>query len=346
MKVSFLVPVYNTQKYLSECVDSLLLQKGANFEIVLIDDGSTDGSGKICDRYAKEHPDLVRVIHKENEGLLLTRRRGFKEAKGEWFICVDSDDYVSPELLSTVVSMIHENNCDMVMYNFDYVDDMGNHLPSRLRIPDQAVFEGETKYEIYKMRLHTVDVNSMWMRAMRRDIVDINVDYSLCGIRNMCEDAVQMLSLYTNAKRIVYIDEKLYHYRKASGSITSTVTWENWRAINRCAQVTELYLDTWGILEDDRKKFYTLQMQSLCNCIRWIMCSDRSNKEKKKLLYELSTDPLVGRCMKFYNEMYCSTFYMRLSCPIVYYLFINKKYTALFLFFRVENLLRGKKSEN
>lgn len=75
---SFIVPVYNTSKYLNECIESLLCQKGADYEIVLIDDGSTDGSGEICDSYAKKYPDTVRAIHKENEGLLLTRRRGFK----------------------------------------------------------------------------------------------------------------------------------------------------------------------------------------------------------------------------------------------------------------------------
>ena len=151
MFISFLVPVYNTEKYLGRCLDSLLQQTGCDFEIVLLDDGSTDQSGVICDRYAAEYPHIVRVIHKENEGLLMTRRRGFAEAKGDWFICVDSDDYVAPDLLAEVVSTIQSTNADMVMYNFEYFDSNGVHRPSRLKLQNGTVFEGESKQKIYEM---------------------------------------------------------------------------------------------------------------------------------------------------------------------------------------------------
>ena len=125
---SFLVPVYNTENYLERCLDSLLAQKGAEYEIMLLDDGSTDSSGTICDRYAQEYPHIVRVIHKENEGSFFTRRRGFAEARGDWFICVDSDDYISPELLVTVVKSIEATGADMVMYNFEYLIKRVSHL--------------------------------------------------------------------------------------------------------------------------------------------------------------------------------------------------------------------------
>ena len=121
MLFSFIVPVYNTSQYLERCIKSILCQKGADFEILLIDDGSTDNSGEMCDQYAKQYPDIVRVIHKENEGLLLTRRRGFREAKGDWFINVDSDDYIAPDLLESVVSAINRYHPDMVMYNFQFL---------------------------------------------------------------------------------------------------------------------------------------------------------------------------------------------------------------------------------
>ena len=91
MLFSVCIPVYNTSKYLDECLASVLCQTEKDYEIVLVDDGSTDGSGALCDRYAARYPH-IRVIHKENEGLMMTRRRGFQEALGDYFICLDSDD--------------------------------------------------------------------------------------------------------------------------------------------------------------------------------------------------------------------------------------------------------------
>ena len=92
MFFSILIPVYNTSEYLPECMDSVLSQSFRDFEVVLLDDGSTDNSGQLCDEYAQKD-DRVRVIHKQNEGLMMTRRRGFKEAKGDYFICVDVSLY-------------------------------------------------------------------------------------------------------------------------------------------------------------------------------------------------------------------------------------------------------------
>lgn len=319
MLVSFLVPVYNVEKYLKECVDSLLIQKGAPYEIVLLDDGSTDNSGEICDEYAERHPDIVRVIHKGNEGLLMTRRRGFKEARGDWFICVDSDDYVDEKLLEQVVATIRKYDCDMVMYNYRYADDNGNKTSSRLRLKDGTVYTEKNKKELYLTRLFTTSINNMWLRAVRRDIVDIEVDYGDCGIRNMCEDAVQVLPLYANTKKTVYINQNLYYYRKNQESITGKVSWETWKSINRSFVITEKYLDTWDITEEEKKRFYTMQMEEICNCVRWICNCDGKDfvESKENIIKMLKEDALFSVCKNNFDKNYCSTKYMKLSVPIL-----------------------------
>lgn len=320
MLVSFLVPVYNVEKYLRECIDSLLSQKGLPYEIVLLDDGSIDTSGSICDEYAMKYPNIVRVIHKENEGLLMTRRRGFQEAKGDWFICVDSDDYVDSKLLERVSVIIKQYDCDMVMYNYQYVDDSGNKTSSRLKLKDRTVYTEDNKKELYLTRLFTTSINNMWLRAIRRDIVDINADYSKCGIRNMCEDAIQVLPLYTNTAKTVYIDESLYYYRKNEGSITGKISWETWRAINRSFVITEKYLDIWNITEEERKRFYTNQMEVICNCARWIFSHDKNrlnNYPIQELLIQLREEALFVKCRRYLDSKYCSTRYMKLSVPFL-----------------------------
>lgn len=319
MFFSFIVPVYNVKNYIDKCMASLLCQKGAEYEILLIDDGSFDGSENICDSYAEKYPDTVRVIHKHNEGLLLTRRRGFKAAKGDWFICIDSDDYANQNLLETVVSAINKFNPDLVMYNFEYVTDEGAISASRLNIPDESVYETDEKQFIYRHRLLTDDINNMWSKAIRRDILDIDYDYSNCGIRNMCEDAIQILPLFTNATKIIYLNTPLYYYRKGEGSITSKSTYENWLAAKSCFLITEKYANVWKISDEIRERFYTYNVENLSNFLRWTFNQPENelNKSKKEIIHTIKIHPAFDRCMKYFNKNYCKTSFLKFSVPLI-----------------------------
>lgn len=342
MFASFLLPVYNTEKYLHRCINSLLIQKGADFEIVLLDDGSTDSSGAICDRYAAQYPDIVRVIHKENEGLLLTRRRGFREAKGEWFLCVDSDDYVAPELLETVANAIAAHaDCDMVMFNFEYFFENGTRAPSRLTIADGTVYSGCDKQHIYRQRLLSVDVNMMWMRAIKREILDMDTDYSTSGICNMCEDALQVLPLYTNAKKIVYLDNPLYCYRKGSDSITGQQTIANWNASRICFSETEKYLGIWKVSEETAGRFYTKHLEYLANYVRWLFSAEPEMlpASVSEMLADLSfsSDYLV--CRKQYKREYSHSRYLSVLVPVLTWLVDRGNITGIQLVLGLENRL-------
>lgn len=319
MFFSFIVPVYNTSQYLDRCIQSILCQKGADFEILLIDDGSTDNSGEMCDQYAKQYPETVHVIHKENEGLLLTRRRGFREAKGDWFINVDSDDYIAPNLLESVVKAIDRYEPDMVMYNFLYFNDSGEVFPSRIKIENETVFSAENKEKVYAYRLLTDDINSLCMKALNREIVDIDADYHDCGIRNMSEDAVQVLPLLTQAERIVYLSEPLYQYRKGEGSITSDTTYENWMAAKTCFLLTEKYAKKWNVRNVLRHQFYTHNAEVLSNFLRWVFRQPKNKLQKSadSIVHEINTHPAFQRCMQMYQKQYAKTAYLKFSVPII-----------------------------
>lgn len=317
MFFSFIVPVYNTSKYLTRCIESILCQKGASFEILLVDDGSTDNSGEMCDQYLNLHPDVVRVIHKDNEGLLLTRRRGLQEARGDWFINVDSDDYIAPDLLESVVKAINRYQPDMVMYNFQYFTDAGVVSSSRLKIPNESVFNSDNKEQVYSYRLLSNDINSMCMKALKRDIVDIDSDYHNCGIRNMCEDAVQVLPLLTNAQTIVYLSFPFYQYRKGEDNITSSRTYESWIASKTCFLITERYLNVWNVSDELRHGFYTQYAELLSSFIRWVF--DQSEEQLPMLLdtiiHIVSAHPAFQRCMQMYQKQYAKTTYLKFSVP-------------------------------
>lgn len=125
MLFSIVVPVYNVEKYLDECINSIIEQSKAidnDLEVLLIDDGSTDNSGSICDSYENKYPDLIRVFHKENQGLLATRRYGFKKVSGEYIVNCDSDDLLEPGMLLKLKNVINKyTEPDVILFNYNYM---------------------------------------------------------------------------------------------------------------------------------------------------------------------------------------------------------------------------------
>lgn len=222
MKFSILVPVYNVEKYIEQCVDSLLSQSYQDFEIILVDDGSTDSSGEICDRYEKENPETIKVIHKKNQGLVSARDAGIKSASGDVAIFVDSDDFVESDLLATVTDSFKKHpDADMVIYSFSYYAD-GKCSQRKETVSDnEYVFDQSNKTELYSFLMFTSKVTSLWTKAVRIDVLRADsLDYSLYYKNNMAEDQFRSIQLFTKANKAVYINEPLYNYRTDNQSIS------------------------------------------------------------------------------------------------------------------------------
>ena len=123
--ISIIVPVYNIEEYLPRCIESILRQTYTNLQLVLVDDGSKDRSGALCDEYAKKDSRIL-VVHKENGGSSSARNRGIEVATGEYLGFVDSDDYVEPDMYGKMVTAILENGCNIVQVARDEKDERGN----------------------------------------------------------------------------------------------------------------------------------------------------------------------------------------------------------------------------
>ena len=124
LKLSIIVPIYNVEQYLGKCIDSLLNQDlpHKDYEIILVDDGSPDGCPAICDDYAKTHSN-VRVIHRQNGGLSAARNSGIEVAQGRYVQFVDSDDYLEPNVLKTLVEKMEDDNLDILRFNYQNVNE-------------------------------------------------------------------------------------------------------------------------------------------------------------------------------------------------------------------------------
>lgn len=345
MLVSFLVPVYNVKNYIRECLESILVQKGASYEIILLNDGSYDGSEKICDEYAKKYPDLIRVIHKENEGLLATRRRGFEEAKGDWFACVDSDDFIKPNYLETVIETIEEYECDMLMFDYEsfypdgYVEDSG------IDIKNIQIFERDNKEELLKKRLLKNKYNNIWSKVIKRDVIDFETDYRIHNVKNMCEDAIQSYELYTRANKIVFIPQVLYSYRRNITSITSNLNMDYWYALRVSYELGWKYIKLWNVSEEVSCAYAARCVSYYCDFIGWlflrsgIVCKEQIDKLIKETMLQREEFILAT---ELYKTKYLTTKYLRIRNPIVIELLKKfKSYKMIKWIYKVEVILKG-----
>lgn len=303
MFFSILVPVYNTSEYLDECVASILRQSFRDFELVLVDDGSTDGSGAMCDGFAAQD-ERVRVVHKENEGLMMTRRRGFREAKGDYFICVDSDDRLcDPRALEKIRDMIVSTGCDLVIYNYVYGAGGGRaERTSRLMDYENGhVFEGEEKTRLYEKLLTSNNMNNMWIKCPARHVVDLDVDYAQWKAQ-ICraEDLFQSYPMLTNAKRVAYMTDPLYYYRWTPGSIGNKPKFRYADSLRCIYQRENEYMEKWNISAEVRAVAVRRQLTGFMNVVSkcYFGCKQGGTVDEwKKFVSALADDPFFRNIM-------------------------------------------------
>lgn len=221
MLFSIVVPIYNVENYLQECIDSIInqiIKFDIKAEILLMDDGSTDNSGKICDLNFEKYPKIIKVVHKKNEGLLCTRRKGFSLAEGEYIISCDSDDILADDTLFVLKNMIEKYHPDIMIFNMGIYDGKEKNIyyencftnASYSKITRQQVLD------FYFMADIPV-VTSMAGKAIKRTCFDINKDYSKFYNNSFGEDTLQSIEVFSKANDIFYINKVLYYYRMSTG---------------------------------------------------------------------------------------------------------------------------------
>ena len=212
--ISIVVPVYNVEKYLRECVDSLLAQDFQDCEILLVDDGSTDSSGDMCDAYARQDG-RIRVIHQENQGLSGARNTGIEAAQGEYLLFVDSDDYLPEGTLSTLHALAVEHDADFVAGTFLRLFENGSLRPPRMRDPIHGVevYTGYDKMDNY-IRVPK-QTNAVWGKLFARELFH----ETRFPVGKLFEDVYVTYQLVHDARRIVLTEKPSYVYRRRAGSI-------------------------------------------------------------------------------------------------------------------------------
>lgn len=281
-QISVIVPVYNVRPYLKRCIDSIIAQTYSNLEILLVDDGSTDGSGKLCDAYARQDA-RIQVIHKKNGGLSDARNCGIEHAKGRYFCFVDSDDGIAPQMIEVLYRNLLNTGADVSAAALKYFST--EELPAA----EDALKKVQcmTGKEALRSILQSEELGDFAVNKLyKRDLFE-NVRYPL---GRMMEDQGTTYKLLDKCQGVAYCPVPLYFYYQRPDSIlhkrTKKFYEDKWdMGYQRYRDIHKKYSD---MLEND-----AAMMKIIEHCYPYLRKDDRRKAEMERFLQEFRTEAEV-----------------------------------------------------
>lgn len=295
--ISIIIPVYKVEKYLEKCIESVLKQTYTNLQIILVDDGSPDNCGKICDEYAKKDS-RIEVIHKANGGLSDARNVGISKAKGRYIGFVDSDDYIKENMYEILLNLIKKYDADVSICNlYDVID--GNEY---IRNKENGIRE-YSRLDILKEVLLDKNIQSYaWNKLYKKELFD-EVKYP---IGKKYEDIGTTFYIFEKCNKIVVTSEPEYYYLKRSDSLVNNVT------ESTVFDYMELILQRYLYIYDNIKElkqyndYYLVRtLLTANNDIKELKQIEEKTKQKYNELYNISKEILrtnYSNLKKFFTE--------------------------------------------
>ena len=280
-EISIIVPVYQVEKYIRQCIDSILAQTFTDFELILVDDGSMDNSGKICDEYA-EKDKRIRVIHKENDGLSDARNKGLDNASGNYFMFVDGDDYIAPNMAECLYKKISEAKADIAACNYRYIFEDGKKDFSTEN-KAEVINANEIFYNRKNERNYgfwTVAWNKLYKREKFKSLRFRFGKYH--------EDEFWANDIYQMDIKAVTVSESLYYYRQRGNSIMGN------KNIRKCFDIIEAFEERINVYLKEEK--YSDQAYKVL-----IYSLEHLNESKKLIKIEEDKEQFIDKERKIKN---------------------------------------------
>ena len=230
-KISIIIPVYNAEMYLERCIESIINQTYKNIEVILVDDGSTDSSGAICDTYADKDERVI-VIHKENAGAGLARTTALEIASGDYYAFVDADDYLNIDAYEKNIDVVERENPDMILFGADFINFAGEvrKTNSNPFYPRKSIFVGEEVNDIILNMLELCDRTAtkseypidmaLWRALFKADIIRKHDIKFLTERTYKSEDFIFFLQFVPKCNKVIFIEESLYNHCDNNDSIS------------------------------------------------------------------------------------------------------------------------------
>lgn len=286
-KISIIVPIYNSEKYLKKCIDSILQQTYYNLEILLIDDGSTDKSKKICDEYKKKDSRIV-FLSKNNTGVADTRNFGIKNSTGEYIGFVDSDDFIEKNMFENLINNIIIYNADISICNFI------NNKEEKKENGDVKVLDRD---ETLKSVLVNDEISGfLWNKLYKKEILE-NFKIELNKNISICEDLLFNCNYIKNIKKAVFTEQRLYHYiKRIDSAVNGQFNNKHLTLLDAYDKMIPIYQKENIKIYDYFKAFYVLanvniKTKMFLNNVKNEKIKERCNKNINKYLKEVLKTP-------------------------------------------------------
>ena len=331
--VSIIIPVYNTEKYLRKCLDSIIAQSYEDFEAILVDDGSSDRSGKICDEYAKKDPRFI-VVHKANEGVARARLTAFEHSNGELITFVDSDDIIAPDYLAILSLPILENGADMVSCDFSYKHDNGEFFIPKAKIT--GTFVGKeikkfiSKHFFYDMHIKDFGMTQfLCTKMVKKELVKDALIHGL-GLW-FGEDQIGTFHMLYNCNKLVLLPNRLYCYVRHDKNITQATNRFDESLWGSMIKLFEKYIeiDKYDIIKKGlRKRIFIYIKNTLFYKVAF------SGITKEDFYKQMKTVRRLPFMKKYFTP--CSA-RVGLKNEVIYWLLKLEKYSLIYKLMEIKN---------
>ena len=339
--VSVVIPIYKTEAYLDQCIESVTNQTYRNLEIILVDDGSPDKCGKICDDWAKKDS-RIRVIHKNNEGLGMARNTGIDNATGQFICFFDSDDYVDLTAIEKSLREISRTSADVVLFGFTDVDNNAKYLKSLVPTPKQVTYCGhEVQHlflpELLGSNLETGKNANLWISAclclFSMKLIRDSAWRFVSEREIISEDVYSLLELYAFVKKVTIVSESLYFIRQNSTSLSRSYRPDRFTKsryfYGRCIQLCRDKKYT----EEVKRKCGAIFLSHTITAMKQEMATDFSFGKKKTSIKQIIDNELLQQVLLERNNDK-----QNLKKRILFWLMRKKQYNLCCLLLALQNL--------
>lgn len=322
--ISVVIPVYNVEKYLNRCVESIVNQTYKNLEIILVDDGSPDKCPVLCEQW-KVKDNRICVVHKKNQGLGLARNTGIENATGKYLCFVDSDDYLDLRAIETLYNIAESNKADIVIFGMSKVAKNGNVVLESIPTSAKEVYEGREPVEIVLPNLFgrgcriEADMNlwgTAWTSFYSAEMIK-KVEWRFCSERDyISEDVYSLIDLYKNVQRVAIVKEALYFYCENDSSLSNSFKADRIYKIQKwheaCIQLCEKYKYPQSV-KDSLGNMY---LSNILGALKTIVKTDGTRTEKQKRIKATVEDQYVRKtCREI--DLSTETFQRKLAILLI-----------------------------
>lgn len=324
--VSIVIPIYNAENTLRKCLNSIIFQTYKEIEVILVDDGSSDDSVKICEGYCLKHNN-IQLIKQKNQGPASARNKGIENAKGKYVYFVDADDYIEEKLVEIMVAKAEENNADMVICNY-YIEKRNGVSIKHEYYCEEGLYVEQNAIEFGRKLINDVSQNRIppysWIRLIKREcLLQSGIRYENGMIRS--EDYHFFVRLHFTMNRIYIISEPLYHYVELNTSITHRYIPLYWESVKLIYNSLKECLPK----ENDINKSLNIMLIQRTMVALNNSCRAKNNEDFKKEVYEIANDwdvkNIINSCTIKQGMDLFGGFYILMRFRMIWFIYMRYK---------------------